>query len=986
MKAKKNRDFSALSEHSFCHFNEASKMAVNLPIATGLFCLSIWSVLTLASEAATVDLCGFDEISEDNFTLSLTLPSENEMKKGTECSRVVLLESSRVKLVIEELNIASGAIFEIQDGPGPTKGQNLGPKADSQLPSTYVSSGNTLFISFKNGEGVKGPSSFRGKIASEPYQHTCNCRGVTNGLLECSESDRERKCKVKCEPEHMDLSINKNVTCDLAKGEWDIDIHNTTLSCQKVQKPLQIKATVNFNYANLSCEDIDRKQVQNAFGKFIGKNSDVQNKGACFSSGGNCNGANLSCTEDNNLVKVTVTITDHIVEPPTLKEANSKLQELVTAYESLKLLTILDTDELIMKKENKSFKANNVSFTEKVAPLCNDQYDYIKVPGSDTFVCSTCPLHHEYNGTSHICQRCPTGSFTSEGAKNCIKKNDTAMLTPIKTSCMNACMKGKRLDASSGMCEWCPLDKYQNSSMKLNPECVPCPDQKKTIFPGAQSISECHDPCSSGTFQNTSSASCQDCPIGSYMDVDKHAFTKCKTCDMGKTTRTVGSKDSNDCYSKCTPGQFYNSTTANCSMCPVSKYQDKLNMDTCKDCPAGKTTLHTGSNSSSACITLCEPGQFLNNSADKCDDCPLNTYQDLKQHRSNECKPCGSNKITQATKQANISQCGCHKGWYTDKSVSQCKKCPKGQYQDQFGQEQCKQCPGGTSTVRDEQSDGSSCFATCSEGKFFDPINKVCNACPYGSYQEANDHFQENCKMCPSKKTIVQEGASNPKTCIPIAKGKKFETIKTSLRFVSLTWSEELKDKNSAKYQEVKQSIENAIRFEFRQDPSFEAVEVTNLQKGSVIAEFDLQFNDKADYEPVQILQDAAQNGKVGTLTVSPESFKILNQGCGQPLGMENGEIKDDQITASTYFKNYEPYEGRLKAKGGRAWHAMYTRYIEYLQIDFRREVNITAVATQGQSTSASYVTAYKLSMSDDGETWSEYRENEKPKVLVAIT
>lgn len=923
-------------------------MAVNLSIATGLFCLSIWTILTLASPAAIVDLCGFDEIGEENVTLSLNFSSENEMKQGTECSRVIFLESSRVKLVVEELNIASGAVFEIQDGPGPNKGQILGPKADSQLPSIYVSSGNALFILFKNGQGEKGPSSFRGKIASEPYQHTCNCRGVTNGLLECSESDRERKCKVKCEPSHMYLSINKEVTCDLVKGEWDIDKHSTPFSCQRVQKPLQVKATVNFNYANLSCEDIDRKQVQNASGEFIKKNSDVQNKGVCFSSGGNCNGTNLSCTDDNNSAKVTVTITDHIVEPPTLKEANSKLQELVTAYESLQLLTILDSDELVMKKDNKSFKADKGSFTKKIAPLCNDQYDYIKVPGNDTFVCSTCPLHHEYNGTSHICQICPTGSFTSEGAKNCTKKNNTAMLTPIKNSCMNACMKGKRLDASSEMCEWCPLDTYQNSSMKLNPECVPCPDQKKTISPGAQSVSECLDHCSSGTFQNTSSASCQDCPIGSYMDVDKHVFTKCKTCYMGKTTSAVGSKDSDDCYSKCIPGQFYNS---------------------------------------SACVTLCGPGQFLNSSTDKCDDCPMNTYQDLEEHHSNECKPCGLNKITQATRQSNISQCGCSKGWYMDKSVSQCKKCPKGQYQDQFGQEQCKQCPDGKSTVSDEQSDRSSCLATCSEGQFFDPIKKACNACPYGRYQEANNHFQENCKMCPSKKTTVQEGASDPKTCIPIATAKeeKFETIKTSLIFVSLTWSEELKDKNSAKYQEVKQTIEVAIRFEFRQDPSFEAVEVTNLRNGSVIAEFDLQFNNKADYEPVKILQDAVQNGKVGNLTVSPESFKILDQGCGQPLGMENGQIKDDQITASTYFKNYEPYEGRLNAKGGRAWHAKYITNIEYLQIDFRREVNITAVATQGQSTNAFYVTAYKLSMSDDGEMWNEYRENEKPKVLVAI-
>ena len=966
-------------------------MAVNLAIATGLFWSSIWTILTLASPAARVDLCGFDEISDVNFTLSLNFSSENKMKKGIECSRVILLKSSRVKIVVEELNIASGAVLKIQDGPGPNKGEHIGPKADSQMPLIYVSSGNALFILFKNGQGENGPSSFRGKIVSEPYQDTCNCRGVTNGSLECSESDHERKCKVKCERSHMDLSINKGITCDLGKGKWDIDMNNTPPSCQKVQKPSQVKATVNFNYANLSCGDIVREQVQNTFREFIGKNSDVKNKGVCFSSAGNCSGTSFSCTDDNSSAKVTVTVTDHIVESPTLKEANSKLQELVTAYESLQLLTLLDSDKLIMKKRNKSFIADKDSFTKKIAPLCNDQYDYIKVPGTNTFVCSTCPRHHEYNGTSHICQICPTGSFASEGAKNCIKKNDTGRLTPLKTSCMNACMKGKQLNASSGMCEWCPLDTYQNSSVKLKPECAPCPDQKKTIFPGAQSVAECLDPCSSGTFRNTSHDSCQDCPIGFYMDVDKHAFTKCKMCDNGETTRAVGSKEVNDCYSKCMPGQFYNSQTKMCSPCPEGKYQDEINMDTCKDCPGGKTTLDSGSHSSSACVTLCGPGQFLNKSTDKCDDCPLNTYQDLQQHHYNECKSCGLNKFTQATKQSNISQCGCSKGWYMNISVSQCNKCPKGKYQDQFGQEQCKQCPDGKSTVSDEQSDKSSCLVTCSEGQFFDPSKKACYACPKGSYQEAKYHFQENCISCPSKKTTVQEGASDSKTCIHVpkatAKEGKLETIKMSLRFVSLTWREELEDENSARYQKVEQTIEDAITFEFHQDPSFEAVEVTNLRKGSVIAEFDLQFNGKADYEPVKILQDAVQNGKVANLTVSSESLKILRQSCIQPLGMENGQIKDDQITASTFFLHYEPFEGRLNAKGGRAWHAEYTHDKEYLQIDFRREVNITAVATQGQlsSTQEFYVKAYKLDMSDDGKTWNEYRENDKPKVLVLV-
>ena len=910
----------------------ATTMALKMSIA-GLFSFSVSIILASATLGADVDLCRVGKISGENFTLSLNFSEENAMKNGGECSRIVLLESARVKLVVEELNLASGAAFEIYDGPGPNKGQHLGPNKDSKLPSTYISSGNALFIVFKDGQGGKEPSSFRGKITPEPYQNTCHCRGVANGKLECSENDHERRCKVKCQPSHMYLSINKNVKCDLVKGEWDIDIHNTRLACQKVQSPLQIKATVHFNYANATCLDIDSDKVKSAFREFIRQNSDIQTKGVCFGSGGDenvdCKGKRLlvNCSGDKP-AKMTVTVTDRITEPPTLKEANLKLQELLTAYENLKLANISDSGDLVMKKENTSFTADKGSVSVKITPFCSGRQDYVKVPGNETsFVCSTCPLHHVYNATTHMCQKCPTGSSASEGATSCTKNNSTVTMTPIKTSCSNACMKGKHVDARSWMCEWCPLATYQNSSMTLNPRCIPCPDQKKTSFPGAQSVEECRDPCQSGTFYNTSGAACQDCPIGSYMDVDKHAFTKCKTCAVGKTTKTTGNKKSNDCYSRCTPGQFYNLQSNMCTPCANGKYQDKMDQDSCVDCPVGKTTINPGSKSSAECVILCGPGTFLSDSTGKCEDCPMNTYQDLDQYQSNKCKPCGPNKNTNATGQSNISQCfdSCSKGWFLAKSASLCRKCPKGEYQDQPGQEQCKKCPDGKSTEK--------------------------------------------------------EGRDDPKACITIAKENKFETIKMSLRFKSLLWSEELKDKDSVKYQETKKVIEEAIKFEFRYDRSFQAVEVTNLRSGSVIAEFDVHFNDKADYEPIKVLQDAVDKGKVGSLPVSPESFRILHQACGQPLGMENGQIKDDQITASTYVQHYEPHEARLNAKGGRGWHARYTKSTEYLQIDFRREVNITGVATQGESTGGSYVTEYKLSMSEDGKTWNEYTENNKSKV-----
>ena len=456
------------------------------------------------------------------------------------------------------------------------------------------------------------------------------------------------------------------------------------------------------------------------------------------------------------------------------------------------------------------------------------------------------------------------------------------------------------------------------------------------------------------------------------MDVDSHVFVRCKSCGRKKITQATGSKTISDCY-ECMKGSFYNSSSKSCSLCPKGKYQDEVNQDTCKDCDRGKTTLDYGTNTTSDCVVVCGLGQYLNDSDEACLDCPFNTYQDNAKHRSKECKACGPNEITNATGTSNISQCfGCRKGTFFNKTVSQCERCPKGTFQDQPGQDKCTQCPGSISTYNSGQWNKSACVAnqSCGKGEFYDSGDNRCKPCRYGTYQESENHQSTSCPVCPSQKTSVMQGAVDFKQCT------NFELIKMSLRFTSLSWTDELENTSNAFYQEKKMLIEKAIRFELSKDPSFQSVIVTGMMKGSIIADFDLFFNEKVGYFPAEALQSAALSGKVGNLSVAPDSLKILHQDCAQPLGMENGNVRKDQITASNYIKNYEPYEGRLNINGGRGWQAEYTRAKEYLQIYFKREVNITGVATQGQSTSNWFVKQYKLSTSDDGNNWIEYTEN----------
>ena len=97
---------------------------------------------------------------------------------------------------------------------------------------------------------------------------------------------------------------------------------------------------------------------------------------------------------------------------------------------------------------------------------------------------------------------------------------------------------------------------------------------------------------------------------------------------------------------------------------------------------------------------------------------------------------------------------------------------------------------------------------------------------------------------------------------------------------------------------------------------------------------------------------------------------------------MESGNIKDDQITASSEWDNtsYGAILGRLNRQGkGGSLVARYRDLNQWLQVDLRSQyTSVTGVATQGRSSYSQWVTKYKLQHSHDGVQFDYYRENEQ--------
>ena len=104
---------------------------------------------------------------------------------------------------------------------------------------------------------------------------------------------------------------------------------------------------------------------------------------------------------------------------------------------------------------------------------------------------------------------------------------------------------------------------------------------------------------------------------------------------------------------------------------------------------------------------------------------------------------------------------------------------------------------------------------------------------------------------------------------------------------------------------------------------------------------------------------------------------------CRSSLGMENGNITDTQITASSEWWRAGAYRGRLhlKAAGDMkgAWSTGRLDKYQWLQVDLRSyNARVTGVATQGRQDARQWVKKYKLQFSFFNEPGSFQTYKEK--------
>jgi hypothetical protein len=103
---------------------------------------------------------------------------------------------------------------------------------------------------------------------------------------------------------------------------------------------------------------------------------------------------------------------------------------------------------------------------------------------------------------------------------------------------------------------------------------------------------------------------------------------------------------------------------------------------------------------------------------------------------------------------------------------------------------------------------------------------------------------------------------------------------------------------------------------------------------------------------------------------------------------MENGEILDAQITASSEWANeYGAVNARLNLQRpghSYAW-VPFTNSGSWLQVDFELQATISEVLTQGRGDNPQWVKSYNLSYSSNNDNFHRYLQHGVVKVVEQI-
>ncbi|GFO02092.1 neurogenic locus notch homolog protein 1, partial [Plakobranchus ocellatus] len=335
----------------------------------------------------------------------------------------------------------------------------------------------------------------------------------------------------------------------------------------------------------------------------------------------------------------------------------------------------------------------------------------------------------------------------------------------IDENCVE-CGPGSFYNAGSKSCMLCPLHEYTTTARLT--ACIPCGNGQGTLQRGSSNMNDCVDLCQPGELYNITSGECESCPKNFFQNETGQMF--CYPCRPSSGTETTGSTDASQCKDFCPGGTELRD--GDCAKCRPGYFRVGFQQDACTPCPMmNMTTRGEGADSELQCnIPRCPPGQFVKEDGEErtCEPCDFGTYQALSAQFS--CEPCAENYTTEDKGATNSTQClfFCPPGQQEVPANSgECFPCGQGTYRDASLSSrfiQCQECPPGFTTEGRGMMHRENCSITsCPAGQYVNMTDNMCYDCDYGFYQPMK--WQTECEKCPPQFTTVDKGSVNETEC-----------------------------------------------------------------------------------------------------------------------------------------------------------------------------------------------------------------------------
>ncbi|XP_010213820.1 PREDICTED: discoidin domain-containing receptor 2-like isoform X1 [Tinamus guttatus] len=121
-----------------------------------------------------------------------------------------------------------------------------------------------------------------------------------------------------------------------------------------------------------------------------------------------------------------------------------------------------------------------------------------------------------------------------------------------------------------------------------------------------------------------------------------------------------------------------------------------------------------------------------------------------------------------------------------------------------------------------------------------------------------------------------------------------------------------------------------------------------------------------------------------------PSGTEVNPAICRYPLGMQEGTIRDEDITASSqWYDSTGPQYARLqREEGDGAWcpaGLLQPEDVQFLQMDLHKLFFITLIGTQGRharATGKEFARAYRIDYSRNGERWISWKDRQGRQVI----